>query len=68
MNYEVIGITGTLLVLLGFLTNSENKIRAFNLAGSVVFIAYGAAIGAFSTILLNSALVIVHIAKLAKKR
>lgn len=68
MKYELIGIAGTLLILVGFLSNSEKKIRLFDMAGSVLFVIYGALIGAYSNILLNGALVIVHIVKLHKMK
>lgn len=64
--YEAIGILGTLLILVGFCSNSEKTIRIFDMAGSVLFVLYGALIGAFSNILLNGILIIVHIVKLIK--
>ena len=66
MKYELIGITGTLLILVGFLSNSEKKIRLFDMAGSILFVLYGALIGAWSNILLNGALIIIHLVKLHK--
>lgn len=66
MSYEVIGIIGTILILIGFLTNGEKKIRLFDMAGAILFIIYGALIGSLSNILLNGILVIVHVIKLRK--
>ena len=66
MSYEVIGIIGTVLILIGFLTNSEKRIRLFDMAGAILFIIYGALIGSLSNILLNGILVIVHVIKLRK--
>ena len=68
VKYEIIGIIGTLLILVGFLSNSEKKIRLFDMAGSVLFVVYGALVGAYSNILLNGILVFVHIFKLRKMR
>jgi hypothetical protein len=68
MKYEIFGIIGTLLILVGFLSDSEKKIRLFDMAGSALFVLYGALIGAYSNILLNGALIIVHIIKLRKMR
>jgi hypothetical protein len=68
MNYEIFGIIGTLLILIGFLSNSEKKIRLFDMAGSALFVLYGVLIGAYSNILLNGALIIIHIIKLHKMR
>lgn len=64
MKNEIIGILGTVLILIGFLSNSEKTIRIFDMAGSVMFVLYGALIGAYSNILLNGALIIVHVVKL----
>lgn len=68
MSYEVFGIAGTLLILIGFLSNSEKKIRIFDMAGSALFVTYGCLIGAFSNILLNGILIIVHIVKLSRMK
>lgn len=68
LKYELIGITGTLLILVGFLSNSEKKIRLFDMAGSILFVLYGALIGAWSNILLNGALIIIHLVKLHKMK
>lgn len=68
MRYEIFGLAGTLLILIGFLSDSEKKIRLFDMAGSALFVLYGALIGAYSNILLNGALIIVHIIKLHKMR
>lgn len=68
LKYELIGITGTLLILIGFLSNSEKKIRLFDMAGSICFVVYGALIGAWSNILLNGTLIIVHLVKLHRMK
>ena len=64
MKYEIFGVIGTLLILVGFLSNSEKKIRLFDMAGSVLFVIYGILIGAYSNIILNGILVFVHLYKL----
>lgn len=68
MKYELIGIAGTVLILIGFLSDSEKRIRIFDMAGSILFVMYGALIGAYSNILLNGILVAVHIVKLRKMK
>lgn len=68
MNNELIGIAGTILILIGFLSNSEKKIRLFDMAGSILFVVYGIVINAYSNIILNGILVVVHLVKLAKMR
>ena len=68
MKYELFGILGTVLILIGFLSDSEKKIRLFDMAGSALFVLYGILIGAYSNILLNGILILVHIFKLRKMR
>ena len=66
MNYEIIGIIGTLVILVGFLSNSEKSIRIFDMIGSALFVIYGVLIHSFSNVFLNSALILVHVVKLYK--
>ena len=66
MRYELIGMAGTMLILIGFLSSSEKTIRIFDMVGSVLFVVYGALIGSYSNILLNGALIVVHAVKLTK--
>lgn len=68
MKWELIGIAGTVLILIGFLSNSEKKIRVFDMIGSACFVAYGILIHAWSNILLNGILIFVHVYKLHKMR
>ena len=68
MKYELIGLCGTVFILIAFLFNSEKEIRIFDMIGSVLFVIYGALIGAYSNVVLNGALIIVHIVKLQKMR
>ena len=68
LNNEIIGIAGTLVILIGFLSDREKIIRGFDMAGAILFIIYGAMIGSLSTILLNSVLVLVHTYKFYRGR
>lgn len=68
MKYEIIGILGTITILIGFLSNSEKKIRIFDMIGSALFVIYGLLIGALSNVLLNGTLIVVHIIKLNRMR
>ena len=68
MKYEAIGLCGTVFILIAFLLNGEKKIRIFDMIGSVLFVVYGALIGAYSNMILNSALIIVHLVKLHKMK
>lgn len=66
MRYEYLGIIGTVLILIGFLSDDQRKIRIFDAVGSAFFVVYGMTIGSISTIVLNSVLVIVHALKLTR--
>ena len=68
MKWELIGIAGTVLILIGFLSYSEKKIRIFDMIGSACFVTYGILIHAWSNILLNGILIFVHIYKLYKMK
>ena len=55
MNWiELLGMSATTFIVIGFLFKSQLKIRAFNLAGSVIFVVYGLLIAAPSVYLLNA--------------
>ena len=66
MKYEIIGIAGTVLILIGFLSNGEKAIRIFDMLGAILFVVYGVMIHAYSNIILNGILICVQIAKLRK--
>lgn len=66
--FEIIGITGTLFVLLSFLMKDLTKVRVVNIVGAVLFVVYGLLINALSTWLLNAILVIIHIIYLIKAK
>ena len=68
LNNEILGIAGTLVILIGFFSDKEKVIRGFDLAGSFLFVIYGATIGSLSTILLNSVLILVHAYKFYRGR
>lgn len=61
---EIIGILGTLFIIIAFSLNGELKIRIFDLIGAILFVIYGLTIHSFSTILLNTILIIIQIYKL----
>jgi hypothetical protein len=68
MNYEIIGLIGTLFVLISFAQTDILKIRAINLVGALLFVAYGILIGSVSNWLLNGIIVIIQVYKLIKKK
>ena len=68
---EIIGIIATLLVFWGMTyktTSIKGSIwmRALNIAGSVVFVVYGLLVPAYSTTILNAALIGVNTYHLIK--
>lgn len=68
LNNEIVGIIGTFVILIGFLSDKERIIRGFDMAGCVLFVVYGAMIGSLSTILLNTILIFVHTYKFYRGR
>ena len=65
---EILGIAGTLFIIVAFAMNGERKIRIFDLIGALLFIAYGITICSFSTVLLNAVLVVVQVYKLLRRK
>lgn len=68
MSYEIIGLSGTLMILLAFLCNSEIKIRFLDGLGAVLFVAYGILIHSPSTYILNGILIIIQAVKIYRLR
>lgn len=66
--YEIIGLWGTLFVLLSFLMKDLKKVRIVNIIGAVLFVVYGVLINAYSTWILNGVLIIIHIFFLTKRK
>ena len=64
MKYELIGLLGTIFVLLSFIQNDEKKIRKINILGAILFVCYGLITKTYSTAFLNLCLCIIHIIKL----
>jgi hypothetical protein len=67
MQYEVIGIIATLFVLASFIVNDIKKVRLINIVGALLFVIYGYLINAFSTLLLNGLLILIHVYYLRKE-
>lgn len=66
MNYEPIGVIATLIILIGFMSNGEKRIRIFDAVGAALFVLYGWLIRSFSVVLLNAVLIAVHVVKLRR--
>lgn len=65
---EIFGLIRTLFIVLAFTMTGEIKIRIFDGIGALFSVIYGITIRAFSTVLLNSILIAVHIYKLYRLR
>ena len=66
MLIELIGIIGTVFILLSFVKTGEKRIRQLNLVGSIIYVIYGILISSFSTTVLNIIMIFVHIYYLKK--
>ena len=62
--YEATGILASTFVLISFLFSNQKKTRIINIIGAAVFVAYGLLVKAYSTSIMNGALIIVHVVKL----
>lgn len=65
---EILGTIASCVVLVSFLCKNAKHIRMVNILGALLFVVYGAILGAFSVWFLNGALVIVHVYNLYKMR
>ena len=68
---ELVGLLGSTLILVSMLSKTSTDkggltLRALNLAGSIVFVVYGAMLPALSTMLFNIVAIVVNIYYLAK--
>lgn len=66
MKTEIFGICGSIFVLFSMLVNTTNVrtvliMRILNLVASILFVVYGLMLPAYSTIVLNSIVIIVHV-------
>ena len=61
MNYEILGILASTLVLVSFLFKKERSIRLVNIFGAIMFVIYGLLINALSVWLLNGILIFIHL-------
>lgn len=68
MTCEILGIAGTILILIAFSCNTERKIRILDAAGAALFVGYGILTRTWSTAVLNAMLIIIQVIKLKKLR
>ena len=65
--YEVIGLTGTLIIMMSYCYSDLKKIRSVNIGGSILFIIYGLLTHTWSTALLNFLCIVVNVYKMCKE-
>lgn len=63
---ELFGYLGTALVLLSMMMTSLTKLRAFNIAGSVITTVYALLMGTFPVAFLNVGLIIINTVQLIR--
>lgn len=63
---EWLGLVASAIVLISFLTSNQIKTRIINMVGCIAFVIYGLLLPAYSTAIMNFALVIVHVVFLTK--
>lgn len=63
---ELFGYLGTALVLLSMMMTSLTKLRAFNIAGSVITAVYALLMGTFPVAFLNVGLIIINTVQLIR--
>ena len=66
--FEIIGYTGSALVLISFMMVSVYKLRIVNMMGSFFCVVYGILIGAYPTVVMNLALVCINVYYLLKMK
>lgn len=64
--YEIIGYTGTALILLSMMMTSVAWLRIVNMTGSVFSMIYGALCGAWPVFLLNLCMIAVNLVQLIR--
>lgn len=68
MNYEWIGIFGSIMIIIAFTNKNEKMIRIMDGIGAILFIIYGYLTKTWSTMFLNAVLVFVHILRFIEIR
>lgn len=65
--FEIIGIVGTLFIMLSYAQSNVKILRTINLIGCVLFIVYGVCINSLSTVILNAMCFIVNVFKMIQE-
>ena len=64
--YEIIGYTGTALILLSMMMTSVARLRILNISGSVFSMIYGALCGTWPVFFLNICMIIINLVQLIR--
>lgn len=65
---EGLGTIGTIFIIIGLAQSNTQRLRTFNLIGSIIFIVYGALLEAHSVWVLNTICAILNILHLILRR
>ena len=68
MQYEWIGILGSVMIIIAFTNKNEKLIRILDCIGASLFIIYGFLTHTWATVFLNLALMVVHIVRFIQMR
>lgn len=63
---EVFGYIGSALILLSMMMTSVEKLRWFNIAGSLISLIYGAFCGTWPVVFLNFGIIIINLVQLVR--
>lgn len=65
---EAFGYLGTALVLLSMMMTSLNRLRIFNIMGSVISMIYAALVGTVPVVLLNLGMILINLVQLLREK
>lgn len=66
--FEIFGYTGTFLVIISMTMTSVNKLRFFNICGSVISAIYAAVYGTWPIVVMNVCLVFINLFHLIRSK
>lgn len=65
---EIFGYIGSALILLSMMMTSVEKLRWFNISGSVISMIYGALTGAWPVVFLNVGTITINVVQIIRLR
>ena len=65
---EIFGYIGSALILLSMMMTSVEKLRWFNISGSVISMIYGALTGAWPVVFLNVGTISINVVQIIRLR